>query len=421
MTAARRAAVALAAAVLATASCAPNERAGVTVDSTAPVVSSSTTAAPVPTTTTPPPPPTTTTVAPTTTQAPATTVAPTSVASAPAAVAAGWEACVAALPLRRRIALLTWPGVYAAQWPTALATVGEHQVGGVALMTAGPDVRDRLAELRATVTHDLIVATDEEGGDVQRLRAFGRLPSAETMAATRSPDEVRAVVADHGRVIRALGVDMVLGPVVDVNPVGGRSPLGDRLFADDPAVVTAYARAYVDGWADAGLLAVLKHFPGHGSASADTHLAAGVTPPLDALRARDLVPYGALAPLAPAVMVGHLTVPGLTEDGLPTSLSPAAITGLLRDELGYTDALVLSDALEMRAVGRVATVPEAAVLTLVAGADVALYSGTTLTGAVIDAVEAAVADGRLAEGRVTESAVRVARRMPDPGRLCAPG
>jgi beta-N-acetylhexosaminidase len=80
---------------------------------------------------------------------------------------------------------------------------------------------------------------------------------------------------------------------------------------------------------------------------------------------------------------GHLTVPGLTEEGLPTSLSPAAITGLLRGELGYTDALVLSDALEMGAVGRVATVPEAAVLALVAGADVALYSGTALTGAVI--------------------------------------
>ncbi len=409
MTAARRAA--LVAALVAIAACSPNERgASVAVDSTAAVTvpPSTTTVAPTTGTTR-----AATTVA-TTTPAPVTTVASTTTTAAAAAP----DACVAAMPLRRRIALLTWPGVFAAQWPTAVDVMTEHQVGGVALMTAAADVADRLTELRAAATHDVIVATDEEGGDVQRLRAFGALPSAEAMAATRSPDEVRQLVAEHGRVIRALGVDMVLGPVVDVNPVGGRSPLGDRLFGDDPAVVTAYGRATLDGWADAGLLGVLKHFPGHGSASADTHLAAATTPPLDALRQRDLVPYAALAPLGPAVMVGHLTVPGLTEPGLPASLSPMAITGLLRGELGYADALVLSDALEMRAVGRVATVPDAAVLALVAGADVVLYSGTALTGEVIDAVAAAVADGRLPEARVTESATRVARRMPDPGRLC---
>lgn len=355
----------------------------------------------------------------TTTTTTATTAAPATTVVASAAPAAPDPSCVASLPLRRRIALVTWPGVYAARWPQALEVASTYGVGGVALMTADGDVRDRLAELEVAAGHDVVVATDEEGGDVQRLRAFGPLPSAEVMAAIGDPELARGRVADHARVLRDLGVDLVLGPVVDVAPAGGRSVLGDRLFGDDPDLVTTYGRAYLEGWRDGGLDGVLKHFPGHGAASADTHLAAATTPPIEALAGRDLRPYVALAPLGPAVMVGHLTVPGLTEDGVPASLSPRAI-GYLRTELGYGDALVLTDSLEMRAVGRLAGVAEAAVLALAAGADVVLFVEAARTGEVIDAVEAAVADGRLPEARLTEAASRVARTMRDRTTLCPP-
>lgn len=365
------------------------------------------------TTTTGVPATTTTTVSTTTTTT--TTTVP---ASAPAAPSAA-SACLARQPLRERAALLTWPGVYANQWDAAVGVVRDRHVGGVVLMTAGSDVAGDLAALRNASPHGLLVSTDEEGGAVQRLRASGRLSSAADVAATRTPDEARALVAAHGRVIRDLGIDVVLGPVVDVNPPGGTSPLGDRLFSDDPSRVAAYGRAYLLGWRDAGIVGVLKHFPGHGSASADTHNGPGRTPPLASLRARDLVPYAELAALRPAVMVGHLSVPGLTDgDGLPASLSRSAVTGLLRGELGYADALVFTDALEMGAVRNVAAVPEAAVLALAAGADVVLFSGTSLTGSVIDAIVAAVGAGRLSDAAITASANRVVRSYADPVSVC---
>ena len=152
---------------------------------------------------------------------------------------------------------------------------------------------------------------------------------------------------------------------------------------------------------------VVKHFPGHGAASGDTHDEDGVTPPLEALERWDLVPFRALADAGAAVMVGHLTVPGLT-DGVPATQSERAI-GILRDEVGYADALVLTDALGMQAVGL--PEDEAAVLALHAGADVVLFTATGQTGAVIDAIERAVGDGQLAEDRVTEAATRVLRQL----------
>ena len=307
--------------------------------------------------------------------------------------------------------MLTWPGVVATQWGAAVTAVSTLRLGGVVLLSAPGDVPAAIARLDAANPRGVLVSVDEEGGSVQRLRSLGALPSAHAMAATHSTDEARALVAAHGRVIAAAGIDIVLGPVVDVAPTDGAGPLGDRTFFSDPLTVAAYGRAYVQGWRDAGLVPVLKHFPGHGSASADSHRGVARTPPLDVLEAIDLVPYRELAALAPAVMVGHLSVLGLTDD-VPASLSRAAITGLLRSQLGYLDALVITDALEMGAVRAVATIPEAAVLALIAGADVALFSDPTLSGSVIDAIEAAVANGRIAERAITSSAERVMRARP---------
>ena len=227
------------------------------------------------------------------------------------------------------------------------------------------------------------------------------------------------MIAAHAKAVRALGIDIVLAPVVDVNPLVGKGPIGSRSFGSDPAIVARYAAAYVDGWESAGILPVLKHFPGHGSASGDSHTGRVTTPPLDQLTARDLVPYTMLADRHPGVMVGHLEVPGLTDvDQKPASLSPSAITGLLRGQLGYADALVFTDALGMDAISTRWSVPDAAVLSLIAGADVVLFALLSDTAPVIAAIEAAVGSGALTSSRLDQAVGHVlAQKRIDPCTL----
>lgn len=281
------------------------------------------------------------------------------------------------------------------------------------------DLAARLDELEAASRHGLIVATDEEGGDVQRLRFVQPLASQREVSTSRSPDEARQVIAGHGAVVRDVGVDMVLGPVVDVEPNAGEVPLRpSRFFVGPPATVAAYGAAYVEGWRDAGLLSVLKHYPGHGAASGDTHIEPGITPSFEDIAAWDLAPYRDLAALATdasvSVMIGHLTVPGLT-DGVPATRSRAAVDHL-RQDLGYGDALLITDALGMAAVGLPET--DASVLAIEAGIDVVIFTLTSQTPAVIDAIESAVAAGRLSEDALTASAAKVMALLERDGHTC---
>lgn len=352
-------------------------------------------------TTTAPAAPTATASAPSSTASPAlATTTPTTAAPTPAD-------CVAALPLSWKAAQVVMPAIDGAALDAAAAIVTEHDLGAVLLLRwpAGSDPA-RLAELKNAPSTPLMIAVDEEGGVVQRLRNIRELPSAREVAATRTPADARQLIAEHATDVRALGIDVVFAPVADVAPPGGGGPIGSRSFGDDPTVVAEYIAAYVDGWLQAGVLPVLKHFPGHGAASADTHEARATTASIDELRVRDLVPYGAVDPDRVGVMVGHLDVPGLT-DGLPTSLSPAAIDGELRAGLGFADTLVYSDALGMDAVTAVADLPEATVLAIAAGTDIAVFTDLARTGEAIDAVAAAVVDGRLSVDRLDEAVTRI--------------
>lgn len=327
--------------------------------------------------------------------------------------------CLSTWSLRDRIALLVWPGAYSDQWPLVEQTVRDLHVGGVLLMQADEtfvfDLAVHLDELKQLSQHGLLIATDEEGGDVQRLRALESLPSQADMSQMEQAE--RALLLDrHAQVVATAGIDVVLGPIVDVRPVVGNDPLGSgRLFIGDPQQVAALGAEYVAAWQRAGMLPVLKHFPGHGSATADTHDALATTPPLDTMLNYDLLPFEQLATTGAAVMVGHLSVPDLTH-GRPASMNAAAIS-LLRD-LGYADALVLSDALGMNAIG--IAVADAAVLSIQAGVDVVIFTGIDDTLAVIDTIELAVNDGRLTIANIDDSALRVARLLEAEGRPCVP-
>lgn len=333
---------------------------------------------------------------------------------------------LAALPLRDKLAQLVMVGVRDAA--DARAVVTDHHVGGIfigswtelSILTDGS-----LKEIAGTDgLLPLAVSVDEEGGRVSRLsKLIGPSPSAKELAATRSVTQVRELAAERGRKMAELGITVDFAPVVDVVDAGtdDETVIGDRSFGSDPAKVTEYAGAYAQGLRDAGLLPVLKHFPGHGHGSGDSHTAGAVaTPPLAQLQDNDLVPYRTLVTQEPvAVMLGHLEVPGLTED--PASLSPAAVN-LLRTGTDYHGpafaGLVFTDDLSsMAAITEHYGVAEAVLRSLAAGVDIALWVTTDEVPAVLDRLEQAVAAGELKQEGIDASLARVAA-VKKPGTHC---
>ncbi|QYN37229.1 glycoside hydrolase family 3 protein [Pseudonocardia sp. DSM 110487] len=305
---------------------------------------------------------------------------------------------VAAMSPRDKLAQRLMVGVDGADPRATAENVRATQVGAIfvggnatALLTD-----QAVRGVRAMSRIPLAVAVDDEGGRVQRLDTLdGELPSARAMARSRTPDQVRELGEQRGREQLARGITMNLAPTVDVT--GKSAAIGDRSFADDPDTVSRYADAFVEGQRAAGVYTVLKHFPGHGRASGDSHKGRVTTPPLADMRADDLRPYASLlgpgGPLADGrtgVLVGHLDVPGLTTD-LPSSLTPE-VYALLRGEIGF-DGLVLTDDLgAMDAVTDEFTLPEAVERALEAGADMALWSSGGRITPVLDHLEQAGLD-----------------------------
>jgi beta-N-acetylhexosaminidase len=248
---------------------------------------------------------------------------------------------------------------------------------------------------------------------------IGSSPAPRVLAQTSTPDQVYQLALDWGHKMRNLGITIDFAPVVDVTDVPADTVIGDRSFSAHPAVVTQFAGAYARGLRDAGVLPVLKHFPGYGGASGDSHDGAVVTPPLDDLQKSDLVPYRTLVAQAPVgVMIGHLQVPGLTGRD-PASLSPAAI-GLLRNGGGYGgppfDGPVFTDDLFFaRAINGRYDVAEAVLRALQGGADNALSLSTEQVPAVLDRLESAVVGGQLSMAGIDASVLRMAAvKGPNP-------
>jgi beta-N-acetylhexosaminidase len=259
----------------------------------------------------------------------------------------------------------------------------------------------------------LAVSVDEEGGRVERLSSLiGSAPSARVLGQTESTGRVYQLALDHGLKMRKYGITVDFAPVVDATDAPADTVIGDRSFSAVPAVVTQFAGAYAKGLRDAGVLPVLKHFPGHGRASGDSHAAGVVTPPLDDLQDLDLVPYRTLVAQAPVgVMIGHMQVPGLTGSD-PASLSAAAVT-LLRKGIGYGgppfDGPVFTDDLSsMKAITDRYGVADAVLKALQAGADTALWITTTEVPAVLDRLERSLASGELTRANIDASVRRMA-------------
>ncbi len=314
---------------------------------------------------------------------------------------------IASMSTRDKLSQLLMVGVTGAA--DARTAVTEYKVGGIMIgswtdlsMLGGP-----LAGIAADAGPlSLAVSVDEEGGRVSRLAGvIGSQPSARQLAQTKTPDEVHQIALERGRAMRGLGITVDFAPVVDLTQQS--AAIGDRSFGDDPETVTEYAGAYARGLRDAGVLPVLKHFPGHGRAAGDSHTGAVSTPPLAELQNEDLVPYRTLTTQHPvAVMVGHMQVPGLT-GGEQASLSPAAYN-LLRTEFGFGGLVYTDDLSSMAAINQQYGVAAAVLKSLQAGADVALWITTAEVPAVLDRLEQAVDAGELPMSRVDDSVRRVA-------------
>ncbi|SCL29332.1 beta-N-acetylhexosaminidase [Micromonospora nigra] len=310
--------------------------------------------------------------------------------------------------------LAAYPGPVPPAWAVGLVADG---LAGHTLF--GTNVHDPAQLAAATAAlragrPDVLVAIDEEGGDVTRLaHATGSpYPGNAALGAIDDPALTREVYAAIGAELAAAGITVNLAPTVDVNTADENPVIGTRSFGADPERVATHTAAAVRGLQDTGVAACAKHFPGHGATVADSHHELPlVDAPLDVLRRRDLPPFAAaVAAGTRAVMTAHIRVPALTGDD-PATFSRAVLVDLLRGEYGFTGAVV-TDALEMKGAAVAAGgIGPAAVRALAAGADLLCIGAkvdASLVEHVVAAIVAALGDGSLDRGRVEQAAGRAA-------------
>lgn len=268
------------------------------------------------------------------------------------------------------------------------------------------------AQLR-TERDDVLVAIDEEGGDVTRLevRDGSSFPGNYALGSVDDVDLTRAVARELGSRLAACGVNLNWAPSADVNSDVNNPVIGVRSFGADPALVSRHTAAYVEGLQSAGVAACTKHFPGHGDTAVDSHHALPrIDVDSDTLHARELAPFrSAISAGSKSVMSAHILLSAL-DPNRPATLSPRILTGLLRDELGF-DGLIVTDGIEMQAIASTYGIERGSVLAIAAGVDaICVGGGLADEGTVLrlrDALVDAVREGELPEQRLADAAARV--------------
>ncbi len=310
----------------------------------------------------------------------------------------------------------------------AYRLIRERKVGNFILFTrnieSGRQLHGLCRELR-TLTEDAtgfapLVAIDQEGGSVTRIRAGatffpGAMACAAAALAQGSTDDIERIGLAMGEELAAMGIDIDLAPDADINCNKANPVIGVRSYGDDPQAVASRAAAFARGLSATGVLATAKHFPGHGDTNVDSHLGLPSLPHgMERLKRVELVPFAHLIDEGvPLVMTSHILFPALEDhgshselpSGLPATLSPPILTGLLRGQMGFEGAII-TDCLEMKAIAD--HYPDAAVQALQAGADLLCISHTaSVQEKAHDDIVAAVRSGRLSEERIDEALGRV--------------
>ncbi|MEJ8659648.1 glycoside hydrolase family 3 protein [Streptomyces sp. MS1.AVA.4] len=304
-------------------------------------------------------------------------------------------------------------GTTAPDWLLRRIGEGLSSVGLFGRNIASPGQLAALtAQLRAE-RGDVLVAIDEEGGDVTRLevRTGSSFPGNHALGVVDDVELTRAVAAELGRRLAECGVDLNWAPSADVNSNPDNPVIGVRSFGSDPRLVARHTAAYVEGLQSAGVAACTKHFPGHGDTAVDSHHSMPrIDVELATLHARELQPFrAAITAGSKSVMSAHILLPALDPDR-PATLSPQILTGLLRRELGY-DGLIVTDGMEMQAISSTYGIERGSVLAIAAGADAICVGGGLADEDTVlrlrDALVTAVRQGELPEERLADAAARV--------------
>ncbi len=303
----------------------------------------------------------------------------------------------------------------------AQALVDDLRIGGIILMGRNISPPEQLrtvlsnmqARAQASGLPPLLVAVDQEGGRVQRLAppAYAHRRSAWEIGQAGDVNTARHEAALLGKELASVGINWDFAPVLDVNNNPHNPVIGTRSYSAEADLAAQMGTSAVQGLQqDARILACGKHFPGHGDTDTDSHFALPRIPhPRARLDSVELVPFrAAITAGIGSLMTAHILFPAL-DNALPATLSPAILTGLLREELGF-QGLVITDDLEMKGVADHWGAAEAAVLAVEAGADMLLCCHTAPTQhAIRDALVRAVHDGRLSEARLDTSLARIAQ------------
>jgi beta-N-acetylhexosaminidase len=298
-----------------------------------------------------------------------------------------------------------------------LQTLRSFNPGGVVFYGANVlddgQVSGFIEELQSASKWPLFISVDEEGGVVSRLGANSgvsvtKLPPMSEIGQSASPRKAFETGESLGREMRALGFNLNFAPVADVltNP-SRHAPYGaGRAFGETADVVCAMAPWFVRGLQGENVSATLKHFPGHGGTAEDSHLGrVYYTADLESLRALELRPFRAgINAGADFVMTAHISLPALTGDDAPATMSREIITGLLKEELGF-EGIIISDDMNMAAITRHYPAAEAAEAFIMAGGDMFIF--TSFFEAVYGRLMEAVSAGRVPESRIDESALKI--------------
>ncbi len=289
---------------------------------------------------------------------------------------------------------------------------------GVILFAANLTDADQAARL-ARAAHErlgtpelpALVSADEEGGMVSQLSAFWEVPpSARAVASSGGPPLVKDLAQRTARRLLALGVNMNFAPVLDIDSNPANPVIGIRSFGVTASLVTASGRAAIEGMQAAGIIPVVKHFPGHGDTSLDSHVALPVVTADEArMNLRELRPFEAAVNWGvPVVMTAHVHVPAFEPDPKhPGTISRRVVTCLLRERLRF-NGVIITDALEMAGVTSIAPYGEIAVRAIEAGCDLLLYSKLSPgPEEALAALREALRSGRLSEERVASSLGRI--------------
>jgi len=287
-------------------------------------------------------------------------------------------------------------------------------VGGAVLfnenMRDKPQTQKLIADLQSASNIPLFIAVDEEGGVVSRLVALGyeRLPRASRIGSSGDISLAFAQGAKIAANLKELGFNLNFAPVADLSTNKQNTVIGSRAFSDDPQIAGAMVREFVRGLQSEGMIATLKHFPGHGDSKEDSHYSvATVTHDLERLNEKELVPFNmGIEAGAGLVMVGHISAPNITGTDEAAVFSAQIVTAILREQLGFA-GVIITDAMDMGAVVKYAGPAEAAVKAVLAGVDVLLMPQDL--GLAFAGLLKAVENGEISESRIDESVKRILR------------